>query len=93
MSPPSKKPKIKGPSSVYVPKYRDDRNSIGKKVRQLREAQSMTTTQLAAEAQIAGWDIARFSIRKIEIGEREVTDIELRMLAKALKVPIGVLFD
>jgi transcriptional regulator with XRE-family HTH domain len=93
MSPRSKKPKIKGPSSVYVAEYRNDRNSIGKRVRQLREAQNMTTTKLAAEAQIAGWDIARFSIRKIEIGEREVTDIELRMLAKALNVPIGVLFD
>jgi transcriptional regulator with XRE-family HTH domain len=93
MSLPNGSPAKKPSQGSYVPRHRVDRNSIGKTVRKLREAQGLTTSKLAVYAQVEGWDISRFSIRKIEIGEREVTDIELRMLAKALKVPIGVLFD
>ena len=70
-----------------------DRNSIGSTVERLRTAQNLTRDELAARAQVSGWDISSFVIKRIESGEREVTDIELRKLAKALRVPAAVLLE
>lgn len=85
MTPPSRIP--------YKPLRRMDRNSIGSTVERLRTAQNLTRDELAARAQVVGWDISTFVIKRIESGEREVTDIELRKLAKALRVPVAVLLE
>ncbi len=76
----------------YVPIARTDRNSVGRVVAQLRESQDLTQEDLAGRASAIGWQISRFVVKRIERGEREVTDIELRLVAKALRVPIAVLF-
>jgi len=78
---------------LYVPLRRNDRNAVGITVERLRKAQNLTRNDLAARAQVSGWDISAFVLRGIERGEREVTDIELRKLARALRVPVGVLFE
>lgn len=83
--PPAKKP--------YIPKQRSDRNAVGKVVQKLRRAQGMTRDDLSARAQLVGWNISVFALKRIERGEREVTDIELRYLAKSLKVPAAVLLE
>lgn len=70
-----------------------DRNSISGAVAKLRTQQNLTQEDLAGRAATAGWNISRDVVKRIERGEREVTDIELRLLAKALRVPISVLFD
>jgi transcriptional regulator with XRE-family HTH domain len=72
---------------------RTDRNSIFAAVAKLRRQQNLTQEDLAGRAAVAGWSISRDVVKRIERGEREVTDIELRLLATALKVPISVLFD
>jgi transcriptional regulator with XRE-family HTH domain len=77
----------------YRPKVRYDRNSIGSTVTKLRKMAQLTRDDLAARAQVQGWDISAYAIRRIEHGEREVTDIELRKLAKALRVPVINLLD
>jgi transcriptional regulator with XRE-family HTH domain len=64
---------------------------VGKTVKRLRVAQELTRDQLAARAQVKGWSISSFVVRRIEYGEREVTDIELKKLARALRVPAAVL--
>lgn len=46
----------------------------------------MTQADLAAKLQLDHWDIDRAGVAKIEIGIREVRDIELVKLAKALNV-------
>jgi transcriptional regulator with XRE-family HTH domain len=81
------------PPNKYVPERRTDRNSIGLTVARLRAQQSLTQQDLAGRASATGWPISRDAVKRIERGEREVTDIELRSLAKALRVPPGVLFD
>mgnify|MGYP004571672953 FL=1 len=43
--------------------------------------------------QIAGFDVDHHFIRRIENGERFVTDIELVALARVLSVPITDLID
>lgn len=72
---------------------RTDRNSISQTVSKLRNQQNLTQEDLAGRAAVAGWRISRDVVKRIERGEREVTDIELRMLAAALRVPISVLFE
>lgn len=83
MSPPSKK--------SYTPVRRTDRNAVGSMVVRLRKKQGLTRDELSARAQVGGWDISSFVLKRIESGEREVTDIELKKLAKALRVPAAIL--
>lgn len=86
----SPKPKSK---TTYIPLRRSDRNSIGPMIAKLRIQQALTQEDLAGRAAAVRWAISRDTVKRIESGEREVTDIEIRLLAKALRVPIGALFD
>ena len=72
---------------------RTDRNSIGATVKRLRKQQNLTQENLAGRAATVGWSISRDAVKRIERGEREITDIELRLLAAALRVPPAVLLD
>lgn len=74
-------------------RQRTDRNSIGKTAKRLRKQQNLTQEDLAGRAAGIGWNISRDVIKRIERGEREVTDIELRLLGKALRVHPTVFFD
>ncbi len=70
------------------------KNIIGERVKQARlnHQPRMTQAALATRLQLEGWDIPRSGIAKIELGLREVTDIEVARLAKVLGVSIGWLF-
>jgi transcriptional regulator with XRE-family HTH domain len=72
---------------------RTDRNSIGRTAARLRRQQRLTQENLAGRAAAVGWHISRDTVKRIESGEREINDIELRLLAKALRVPAAVLLD
>ena len=69
-------------------------NIVGPKVKELRLTCSPSLTQeaLASKLQILGWDIDRFGVSKIERGQRQVTDREVLMLAKALGVSVTQVF-
>jgi transcriptional regulator with XRE-family HTH domain len=71
------------------------RNITGRKIREARKKLKPPLTQekLAARLEANGLKISRDMIAKIEIGEREVNDIELLALAKALKIPVEALFE
>lgn len=64
------------------------RNIVGARVRQARKAAKppVTQTDLVARLQILGLRIDQSGVSKIEQGHRPVPDIEVVMLAKALKV-------
>ncbi len=49
----------------------------------------MTQEALALRLQLDDWDISRSGIGKIEIGLRQVTDVEVVKLAKALDVSVA----
>jgi transcriptional regulator with XRE-family HTH domain len=70
------------------------RNIIGKRLRIARHRATPPITQeeLAARLQVQGLPIERATISKIEIGYREVTDIEAAAMARILGVNIGWLF-
>lgn len=81
------------PKKSYVARVRTDRNSIGETVQRLRKHQNLTQEDLAGRAAAVGWQISRDAVKRIERGEREVTDIELRLLARALRVPPAVVLE
>ena len=67
-------------------------NVIGPKVREIRESKAMTQEQLAARCNLLNWDISRSTLAKIESQVRRVTDEEVALLAKALKVSVNDLY-
>ncbi len=68
-------------------------NTVGPQVRELREQQEMTQSQLAARCNIVGLNISRSTLAKIESQVRRVTDSEVVLLAKALKVSVAELYE
>lgn len=75
----------------HVPERRTDRNEIGPVVARIRSQLRLTQEDLAGRAAAVGWVISRDVVKRIERGEREVTDIELKALARALRVPPALL--
>jgi len=55
-------------------------------------AAGWTQEALAREAQLAGWDLDRSTISKIEAGLRRVYDTEVWHLARLLKCPLDDLY-
>ena len=70
-------------------------NLCGKRVKIFREAHKPRYSQrkLAEELQQRGYDVDHHFIRRIENGERFVTDIELALLADVLEVSIQQLLS
>lgn len=64
------------------------RNVVGARIRQARQDSKPPITQkyLLARLQVLGVMINQSALSKIESGQRPVTDIEVKALAKALKV-------
>lgn len=69
-------------------------NIVGSQLQALRRQREPTLTQqgLAVRLQLLGWDIDRFGVSKIERGQRQVTDKEVVLIAKALQVAVSDLF-
>lgn len=68
------------------------KNNIGPQVRRKRYALGWSQSTLAAKLQIAGLDISRSGVSKIEARLRFVDDKDIMFLADVLKVPIQELF-
>ena len=67
------------------------RNIVGPKVRLARKLLQPPLTQgeLAARLQVLGLGVEQSSVSKIEQGLRPVSDVEVLVLSKALKVTVG----
>ena len=57
------------------------RNIVGPVIRQLREKKGITQTQPATKLNLAGWDLSRDTLAKIEAQIRRVSDFEIPLLA------------
>lgn len=64
------------------------KNIVGSRVRIARHLYQpkLTQAELSARLQVSGWDIDRAGVAKIESGIRQVTDIEVVKLARALNI-------
>ena len=69
------------------------RNLCGKKITQLRKSLPTKTSQrlLAEKMQIKGFDMDKTAIKRIENGERYVTDIELKAFSEIFSVSLDYL--
>lgn len=74
-----------GGCDMFTNKTADGRNNLcGMKIAALRKEKGKSRRQLADALQLAGLDIDKNAIRRIEAGKRFVTDIELVYLCKVL---------
>lgn len=81
---------------MYKNKGIDGRNNLcGERVKQYRKALpgNPSQRQFAERLQIQGLDIDKNAVQRIESGERFVTDIEIKVLAKVLNVKYEDLLD
>ena len=69
-----------------------EQNITGPVVRRLRMDARLSQEALAAKLQLAGWDLTRGGLSKIEARLRRVNDAELAILARVLKCEIGDLY-
>ena len=67
------------------------KNIVGPQVRRLRVAAGLSQEALAGRLQVAGWDLSRAGLSKIEAGLRLVIDAEAVMLARVLGVALDEL--
>lgn len=63
-------------------------NVSGPQIRRIRNAYCWSQPELAAKCQLAGWDVSRDIIARIECRTRWVGDFELAMLARVLGVSV-----
>ena len=72
-----------------------ENNICGQKVKEIRERLPEKTSQrkLADMLQMAGLDIDKNAVQRIESGKRFVTDIELKVIASVLGVSYQELLD
>lgn len=74
---------------MYKNKLANGRNNVcGSKIKELRRGMpnSPSQRQFADMLQIAGLDVDKNAVQRIESGSRFVTDIELVTIAKVLRV-------
>lgn len=73
---------------MFINKSTNGRNNIcGAKVAEYRKRMNKSQRQLADMLQIAGLDVDKNAIQRIESGKRFVTDIEIVYLSKVLNIP------
>ena len=64
------------------------RNFLGPGIRRVREAKGWSQEDVARRLQLAGWDVDRTLVARIELRTRCITDIELLALAKMFGVTL-----
>ena len=74
---------------MFANKAKDGRNNLcGETVARRRKAEGLSQRALADRLQLAGLDLDKNAVQRIESGQRFVTDVELGYLAKALGATI-----
>jgi len=77
---------------MFANKAKNGRNNLcGDIVEKRRKEMGKSQRELAAMLQVAGLDIDKNAIQRIESGQRFVTDIELTYLSKVLNLSYQVL--
>ena len=79
---------------MFTNKSRDGRNNLcGEVIECRRKEMGKSQRQLADMLQIAGLDIDKNAIQRIEAGKRFVTDIEITYFAKVLTLSYQMLLE
>ncbi len=79
---------------MFKIKAADGTNNVsGQRIAAVRRSKNLSQRKLAAKMQLLGFDVDHYFIRRVENGERFVTDIDLVMFCKALDVPLEALLS
>lgn len=79
---------------MFINKAKNGKNNIcGEKVAELRKELKLSQKKLADRLQLAGLDVDKNAIQRIESGQRFITDIELVYIAEVFNISIGSLFE
>ena len=70
-----------------------EKNLVSSRLIELRRQQNLSQRDLAHKLQLAGYDMDKNVITRIETNKRYVTDIELRVLSQVLDVSYAFLID
>lgn len=70
-----------------------EKNLICSRLIELRKQQNLSQRDLAHKLQLAGYDMDKNVITRIETNKRYVTDIELQALSEVLGVSYSFLID
>ncbi len=74
---------------MFKIKAPDGRNNLcGERIAQIRRSRNLSQRKLALKMQLLGYDVDNYFIRRVENGERFVTDIDLKIFCEALEVPV-----
>lgn len=74
---------------MFTNKCKDGRNNLcGAWVAKFRKERKLSQKKLADALQLAGLDVDKNAVQRIEAGKRFVTDIELAYLSEVLQVPL-----
>lgn len=63
-------------------------NLCGRRIAAIRKEKKISQRKLAIKMQLLGFDVDHYFIRRVENGERFVTDIDLVIFSRALNVSI-----
>ncbi len=78
---------------MFKLKADDGRNNLcGRKIEKLRKERGLSQRKMGAKLQLTGYDVDNYFIRRVENGERFITDIELKMFSEFFDVSIDELF-
>ncbi len=66
---------------------------VGQNIRDLREKCGMTQELLATRLQLAGCDITRSAVAKIEVGQRHLYPDEIILIKEILGISYEDIFD
>ncbi len=64
-------------------------NLCGRRIAEIRKSKKLSQRKLATKMQLLGFDVDHYFIRRVENGERFVTDIDLVIFARALDASIS----
>ena len=68
-------------------------NLCGKRLSEIRKNKGISQRELAKRMQLKGYDVDHYFIRRVENGERFVTDIDLKIFCETLDIRLSDIFD
>lgn len=66
--------------------------SVGNNIRNIRENAKITQDMLATKLQLAGCDITRSAVAKIEVGQRHIYPDEIKLIKEILNTTFEKIF-
>lgn len=78
---------------MFINKCGGKNNICGGNISKLRKELRLSQRALADRLQVAGLDIDKNAIQRIEAGKRFVTDIELKKFSEIFSIPVDDLLN